>query len=104
MLVVAGDYSPSHLEHQFVKVLNSWVVGEDCVNNPVTERVDTELWDVDDVLPHQISLPSLVQNLEPVVEPGDLAQGKPGLITGSALLLRPNTVKHSKTQPDCLDD
>ena len=69
------------------------------MNNPVTERVDTELWDVDDVLPHQISLPSLVQNLEPVVEPGDLAQGKPGLITaGSALLLRTNnTAKHSKT-------
>ena len=70
------------------------------MNNPVTERVDTELWDVDDVLPGQISLPSLVQNLEPVVEAGDLAQAKPGLITaGSVLLLRTNTAKHSKTLP-----
>ena len=55
------------------------------MNNPVTERVDTELWDVDDVLPGQISLPSLVQTIKPVVEPADLTQGEPGLITGSVL-------------------
>ena len=87
VLVVICACSPSHLEHQFVQVLNTGVVGEHCVDNPVTERVDTELWDVDDVLPHQISLPSLVQSLKPVIEPGDLTQGKPGLLTGTALLV-----------------
>ena len=87
MLVVLSDCSPSHLEHQSVQVLNTGVVGEHCVDNPVTQRVDTELWDVDDVLPHQISLPSLVQSLKPVVESGDLTQAKPGLITGSVLLV-----------------
>ena len=62
------------------------VVGEDCVDNPVTERVDPELGDVDDVLPGQVSLPSLVQSLKPVVQSGDLTQAEPGLLTGSALL------------------
>ena len=47
--------------------MDGWVVSEDGVDNPVTERVDPELRDVDDVLPHQISLPSLVQNLKPLV-------------------------------------
>ena len=74
-----------HLEPELVEVLDCWVVGEHCVDNPVAQRVDPQLRYVDDVLPGQISLPSLVQTIKPVVEPGDLTQGEPGLITGSVL-------------------
>ena len=77
----------SYLEQKLVEVLDFRVVGEDCVDNPVTEGVDPQLGDVDDVLPGQVSLPSLVQSLKPVVQSGDLTQGKPGLLTGPALLV-----------------
>ena len=67
--------------------MDCWVVSEDGVDNPVTERVDAKLRYVDDVLPHQVALPALVQSLEPVVETSDLAQGEASLITESVLLV-----------------
>ena len=71
----------AHFKLKFVQVLDIWIVSEDSVDNPVTERVDTQLRDVEDILPVEVPLGSPAQLDEPVVEPANLSEGEPRLIT-----------------------
>ena len=57
------------------------------MDDPVTERVDTELRNVEDILPVEVALGSPAQLDEPVVEPADLADGEACLITAGTLLV-----------------
>ena len=72
-----------HLKFKSVKVLHVRLVlvSEHGVDDPVPQRVDPQLRDVEDVLPDKVAFPSLVKLHEPVVEAADLAEAEACLIT-----------------------
>ena len=76
-----GQHPHEVLELHPVQVLQIRPVREHRVHDPVPQRVDPQLGNVEDVLPDQVPLVPLVQLGEPVVEAADLSQAEARLIT-----------------------